>query len=290
MKKMIVFIILALAIVLQGCAGKNEKNDVSTDSDSAKQTEVGAEPTKVAEATIALENPSLILPLTTNDSGKVRIQTVSKSSTYPYNSYIITSVNGESVVVDPTAMPDVSIVDINPAAILETHSHPDHTDNKFLKAYDCQQLLYKKGDITTNDFRIFSILSSHSNDTITETNMNVIIVFEVDGLRIAHMGDIGQTILTEDQLKELGDIDIAFMQFENSYSNMSLENEKGFNLIEQLNPKIIIPTHYSNNALPIFKERYGDITEVDNILEISKEDIPTEGIKVYRILNNHKYQ
>lgn len=103
------------------------------------------------------------------------------------------------------------------------------------------------------------------------------------------MGDIGQTALTQDQLTELGEIDIAFMQFENSYSDMSLDNEKGFNIIEQLNPKIVILTHYTDAALPVLEERYGKITEVDNLLEITKEELPEGKLNVYHILNTHKY-
>ncbi len=34
----------------------------------------------------------------------------------------------------------------------------------------------------------------------------------------------------------LGKIDVVFMQFNNSFSDYSLENRKGFNLIEQLKP------------------------------------------------------
>ncbi|NLO10007.1 MAG: hypothetical protein GX129_09110, partial [Clostridiales bacterium] len=126
-------------------------------------------------------------------------------------------------------------------------------------------------------------------DIIKEANQNVIIVLEVDGLRIAHMGDIGQTELTEEQLTGLGEIDIAFMQFENSYSSMTLKNEKGFYLIEQLNPTIVIPTHYSLNALPLLEEKYGAITKIENKLDINKEDLPEGSMNVYIISNEYKY-
>jgi hypothetical protein len=79
------------------------------------------------------------------------------------------------------------------------------------------------------------------------------------------------------------------MQFENSYSTMNLENKMGFNLIEQLNPKIIIPTHYTGKGLAELKTKYGDITESDNMLAISKEDIPEDSLNVYVITNTHRY-
>jgi L-ascorbate metabolism protein UlaG (beta-lactamase superfamily) len=220
----------------------------------------------------------------------VLIQTVSQDTTYPFNSYILSSINGENVIVDPTLMPKKEIVDIYPVAICGTHNHPDHQHPAYTNSYDCPKLLNVKGEIQTEDFNIYSIPASHARDTIAETPTNVLIVFEVDGLRIVHMGDIGQTVLTKEQLTELGEIDIAFMQFENSYSQMDLKNEKGFNLIEQLNPKIIIPTHFTKDGLVELETRYGTITEFDNALEISKEDLPEDTLNVYRILNTHKYR
>jgi hypothetical protein len=294
--------ILTITLLLLGCAkDDNSKEsdaditepDTVTEPTSTPTTEPTTEPTPepTPEATpTPTPNPDLVLPQVINDSGKVRIQTASISTSYPYNSYVISSVNGENVVVDPTAMPPKNIVDINPVAILSTHPHKDHVDDAFIESYDCHVILYEKAEIQTNDFNIYTIWSSHNNDLIQESNQNVIIVLEVDGLRIAHMGDIGQTELTKEQLTELGEIDIAFMQFENGYSSMSLRNEKGFNLIEQLNPTIVIPTHYSLSSIPVFEERYGSITEVKNILEITKDELPEGSLNVYRILNEYKYR
>lgn len=303
MKKCVMCVIFLLSFMLFGCGKETVDSGNIVSDTNADDITVGldtqndtTEVTKAVEATPTLiptkvpeVKSDLILPITTNNTGKVLIQTVSASATYPFNSYIISSMNGENVVVDATTMPQVKIVDINPAAITQTHGDPDHTDTNFLGAYKVPKLLCEKGEINTKDFHIYSILSSHSNDKLMESNRNVILVFEVDGIRIAHMGDIGQTKLTEKQLKELGDIDIAFMQFENSYSDMDLTNEKGFNLIEQLNPKIIIPTHYTNNGLMKLKDKYGTITEFKNVLEISKEELPDTKLNVYRILNKHKY-
>ncbi|MDF2539327.1 MAG: hypothetical protein K0S76_2348 [Herbinix sp.] len=306
MRKFAFVMMIAFTVLLQGCSGKTDdrhtlsdqsvvNGEEKDDSDSGNSnqpiptTEPTQEPTHdpTPEPT---EAPALVLPIVINDSGKVLIQTVSQNVTYPYNTYIISSVNGENVVVDPSMMPKKEILDINPAAIISTHNHPDHSNPAYTKSYDCPNILYVKGEIKTEDFNIYSIPSSHDSDTITEAPTNVLVVFEVDGLCIVHMGDIGQTTLTKEQLTELGEIDIAFMQFENSYSSMDLENMKGFNLIEQLNPKIIIPTHYTNNSLAELEAKYGAVTEFVNSMEISKEDLPEDTLHVYRISNTHIYR
>lgn len=302
MKKYVLILILALVFLMQGCQEESTSNnqvqeDVMKEDKETQITETAQPtptPTEAAvEEVAASPTPvpkDLVLPVTTNDTGKVLIQTVSGSKTYLYTSYIISSIKGENIVIDATTMPKPEVVDLKPVAMLQTHTHPDHSDYVYTNSYDVPKLMSKKGELQVGDYNIYTIPSSHSNDTIVEDGSNVIVVVEVDGLRIAHMGDVGQTKLTEDQLKSLGKIDIAFMQFENSYSDMSLDNEKGFTMMEQLQPNIIIPTHYSDKALKVLEEKYGTITEVENILEISKEDLPENSMNIYRILNTHKYK
>lgn len=297
MKKRISTILLVLVLALQGCAAKEDNKEASEVKDTAAgeaaaTTEETKEATPTVEPTPTVVPEGLVLPVTVNDTGKVLIQTISTAEDNLYTAYIITSSNGESVVVDPYEMPDKKVVNIKPAAIVNTHAHPDHMDSMFNGQYkDAALLSLKLGEVQTKDFHIFNVAASHDEKPIADNYCSDnFIVFEVDGLRIAHLGDCGQTELTAEQLEVLGDIDICFTQFENSYSNMSLENGKGFTILEQVNPKIFIPTHYSENALPIIKEKYGEITEVENILEISKEDLPQDTLNPYRILNLHKYK
>ncbi len=290
MKRIVIImgVISAMMLTMAGCAASAAQNDSGIEESSA-----AAASSMVAvssEAPVSSEPVKLILPDTENTTGKLLIQTVNSSKQYPYTSYAITSTGGETLIVDPCAMPGKEIVDLKPAAILSTHNHPDHTDPVYTKAYDCEKIICEKGEVTTKDFHIYTVASSHSSDTFDEDSKHVCMVIEVDGLRLVHMGDTGQTKLTDDQLAKLGKIDIAFMQFENSFSGMTLENEKGFNLANQLNPTLLIPTHYTDKALPVLTERYGDITEVENKLAASKDDLPEKAMTVYRITNTHKYK
>lgn len=288
MRKRVLTILLVTSLLLASCSAEKNTNvelSKAIPTKDASVTDVSA----AATVAKAIANGDKVFPLQENTTGKVLIQTVSSDKTYPYNSYLITSSKGETVVVDPTKMPKKELIDFNPAAIVCTHSHPDHTDQIYTNSYQCKKILYTKDDIKTRDFHIYTISSSHSGDTISDSGQNVIVVFEVDGLRIAHMGDIGQTKLTDEQIKALGKIDIAFMQFENSYSDMTLSNEKGFHLIEQLNPTIVIPTHFTDATLPVIEEKYGDITDFENSLEIIKGDLPEKSLTFYHIKNSLKY-
>ncbi len=288
MKMKILTLAVSTILLLTAC-GTNGSSNNSSKPDSSSESETTTSETSETTVETTETEPALVLPSTTNDSGKVMIQTVSKSYAYPFNSYIITSSNGESVVVDPTEMPSKDIIDINPAAIISTHDHGDHTDVNFRDSYDCPKIMYTKEDIKTKDFHIYTIWSQHSEAALTENSGNVIVVFEVDGLRIAHMGDIGQTEITPEQLEQLGKIDICFMQLSNTYSSMNMTNKKGFKLLEQFNPTVVIPTHHSDSAYPIIEKKYGKVTTFENVLTISKDELPTTPLTFYHITNTHKY-
>ena len=272
-----------------GMAGCNQTKSHSSQTTGASEAAQAADSTIVTAATEPpTPTPVLVLPLTENTSGKTMIQTVSASSEYPYNTYVITSSSGQSIVLDPCSMPSPDTVDFNPIAIISTHGHPDHTDPLYTPKYDCLKIKYTVEDVTVGDFHIYTIASSHMGDTII-ADTNVIVVVEVDGLRIAHMGDIGQTTMTQDQLDQLGDIDIAFMQFSNSFSKMSTENGKGLTLISQVNPNVIIPTHYADDTFAALEPTLGPVTEIENVYYVSPSDLPAADMSLIHITNTHVY-
>jgi L-ascorbate metabolism protein UlaG (beta-lactamase superfamily) len=124
------------------------------------------------------------------------------------------------------------------------------------------------------DVNVIGVAASHSSDPVNESLPgNVIYVYEVDGLRIAHMGDLGQDELTADQLEKLGQLDIIFTVATN-VTAYGFATEKGIKTIQQLNPKIVIPTHFDDGVIQETIKALG-IKECEKASElvISKEDL-----------------
>ena len=65
-------------------------------------------------------------------------------------------------------------------------------------------------------------------------------LIEADGLRVAHMGDIGAP-LTGEQLSKLYDLDAMMIT---AGSCTALPSQEVFRLAEELFPKVLIPMHY----------------------------------------------
>jgi L-ascorbate metabolism protein UlaG (beta-lactamase superfamily) len=172
----------------------------------------------------------------------------------PQGSRVLIDVYDPNLLSAPATSKDI---------LLTTHSHYDHISSLSTN-FPGQTLYVKAGSIKTADVSIIGIPSSHSqaNNFLPEGGSNYIYVIDIAGLRVAHFGDIGQNALTPEQLAVLGKVDIAITQLSNSFSDMDIDNLKGFNLMEQLKPKMIIPAHDDmdtvKHAAKIWKAYYSD--------------------------------
>ena len=153
--------------------------------------------------------------------------------------------------------------------LLTTHAHGDHINSDFINHFPGQQLRIREGKINLPDATIQGIASAHSAsaELKPENGSNYIFIVDMGGLRIVHFGDIGQDQLTPEQLDLLGEVDVALTQLDNSYSQMNISNKKGFNLMEQAKPRLIVPTHASRDTLEYAAQIWeGFYTDQDNVL------------------------
>lgn len=134
--------------------------------------------------------------------------------------------------------------------LLTTHTHSDHYMPDFVNSFPGKQLMTQVGEIKTDGVYVRGIASAHSSSGkfMDEKGSNYIYLIEIAGLRIAHFGGIGQEKLTPEQLKALGKIDIALTPLASMSSDMDAFNMKGFNLMDQIKPRIVIPTHNDMDA------------------------------------------
>jgi L-ascorbate metabolism protein UlaG (beta-lactamase superfamily) len=216
--------------------------------------------------------PVATVPATASPASGVTIR-------YGGNAQVEMSLNGGARVLidvyDPSALSAPPTAD---DILLTTHTHDDHVSPGFRSAFPGRQLFVREGEIETQDAAIAGIAAAHTEDDplVPKNGSDYIFVIDVGGLRIAHFGDLGQTALTAGQLEELGDVDIAVTQFENSFSHMDATNQKGFRLMEQVKPRLIVQTHtspaavqYAGTLWPLLYAERGSVT-------VTAADLPAE--------------
>jgi L-ascorbate metabolism protein UlaG (beta-lactamase superfamily) len=71
-------------------------------------------------------------------------------------------------------------------------------------------------------------------------------VFSLDGIRIAHFGDFGQSALREEQATAIGQVDLMFLAVG---AGPTIGPAQASAIIERLSPRWVVPMHYRTHRI-----------------------------------------
>lgn len=104
-----------------------------------------------------------------------------------------------------------------------------------------------------------------------KTGVNTIYSIILEGMNLCFLGAVSNPSLPPAAKQELDDIDILFLPVGGSGV---LDHAEAYKLAVQLEPKAIIPMHYSPETLKLFlKEAGADKVEVLDKLTVKKKDL-----------------
>ncbi|WEK54393.1 MAG: MBL fold metallo-hydrolase [Candidatus Cohnella colombiensis] len=274
------FVLIVCLIVLQACS-KVKEETVATLADAIQTSpQSGASDSTSEESSEASPEdtgPKIDTETLKNTTGKTMIKSVT-AKFGNHMSFAIVSKEGTVIVADPNHISTENGLlqaDIITSSFIN-HSHQDAAFNSYNPNARISEM--KAETFTVKDITVTGVAASQSTDPIVpEAPTNVIYVYEVDGLRIAYIGGLGQDELTEDQLKELGKLDIVLDYF-NYAPSYNIKKDTTIKVMQQLNPRIIIPTEYKAKVVEEIVEalKIKDQREMD-YLAVDKADI--EAIK-----------
>ena len=103
----------------------------------------------------------------------------------------------------------------------------------------------------------------------------------MEGIRICHLGDLGQDSLINGQLEKIGAVDILMIPVGGVFT---IDWKKANGVISQIEPRIIIPMHYKIPGLNLkidtldkfVHERGVSKKEAVGKLSVKKKDLPQE--------------
>jgi hypothetical protein len=172
-------------------------------------------------------------PVLANDTGKTVIRRLALGND---TSMVIVSSKGTTVFLDPR---NTKLV---PDAIAVTHDH--HVDKAYLEgAKAAKALVATPGTLTVKDVTITGIAGSHGAVPAKSPPDYVIMLVEVDGLRIAYLPCTAQKAFTPEQRAALGRVDVAMITAENETGGRTAK--KFYALGKSIQPKVILTlTHH----------------------------------------------
>ena len=174
-----------------------------------------------------------------------------------------------AVVTDPfdSQMTGLKFPKVEGDIVTISHDHKDHNRADLVKGV--RKVFEGPGEYEAMGVSIIGILSFHDGEKGEVRGKNTIYVFEMDGLRIVHLGDLGHP-LSERLLEEIGSVDILMVPVGGVFT---VDSKTALEVVSAIEPKFVIPMHY---LLPGHnREVFSELSGVDEFLKSAAMPVET---------------
>jgi L-ascorbate metabolism protein UlaG (beta-lactamase superfamily) len=174
--------------------------------------------------------------------------------------FVITSDTGIKIITDPYVTGGaLSYGEIEESADIVTVSH-EHGDHNNVSAVQGNPRVVRE-TAELKGIRFKGIPTYHDDVGGKSRGGNTILSFEVDRIRVCHLGDLGHQ-LSAQQVAELGSVDILLIPVGGFFT---IDAKVASQVCNQLAPKLVIPMHYKTNKCEF------PIASVDEFLRGKKD-------------------
>ena len=129
--------------------------------------------------------------------------------------------------------------------LLVTHEHADHNAVHVVGGSP-QILRSTAGTFDSPLGEVIAVASEHDEAAGTKRGPNTIFRFALDGLRLCHFGDFGQSELRHEQLRAIGSVDVLFLPVG---GGPTVGGEPAAAIVRALKPRLVVPMHYRTDAV-----------------------------------------
>ncbi|MEM2636837.1 MAG: MBL fold metallo-hydrolase [Candidatus Korarchaeota archaeon] len=176
---------------------------------------------------------------------------------------------GKTIVIDPHDGTSLGLPEPNVKAdiVLITHHHFDHENGLRLVKKSGAVVIDSTGKREINGIKIEGVETYHDEMKGKERGKVNAFVIEGEGIKIAHLGDIGVVDVN------LPAVDVLMVPVGGKYT---IDAKQAKTLVERVNPRVIIPMHFKIKGLnlPIagpdeFVSKFANVKSVGKKVEFS---------------------
>jgi L-ascorbate metabolism protein UlaG (beta-lactamase superfamily) len=129
--------------------------------------------------------------------------------------------------------------------LLVTHEHVDHNAVDVVGGSP-QILRSTAGTFDSPLGEVTAVASEHDDAAGTKRGPNTIFCFTLDGLRLCHFGDFGQSGLRPEQERTIGSVDVLFLPVG---GGPTVGGERAAAIVRALRPRLVVPMHFRTDAV-----------------------------------------
>ena len=163
---------------------------------------------------------------------------------YGHSSFLIENAAGHCLLTDPFDA-SVGYPMVCAAADVVTISHAHHDHNCLDNVSNDNAVIVRDGAAEVAGFKVTSVPTCHDEAGGSKRGENRVFIIESDGLRIAHLGDLGH-IPTREQYAAMGPVDILMTPVGGFYT---IDAAQAWEITKALSPRVVIPMHYKTRYL-----------------------------------------
>lgn len=182
-----------------------------------------------------------------------------------HSAFLLTAEDGTKIITDPYETSEgLKYGDISESADIVTVSH-EHGDHNYTKAVQGNPQVVKDST-SIKGINIKAIKTKHDDKGGSERGDNTVFCFEIDRVRVCHLGDLGH-LLTDNQVVEIGKVHVLLLPVGGHFT---IDAKNATQVAEQVRARNIIPMHFKNDKclFPI-----GDVEEfLENKTNVTKLD------------------
>ncbi|MGB2695263.1 MAG: MBL fold metallo-hydrolase [Dehalococcoidia bacterium] len=131
-----------------------------------------------------------------------------------------------------------------PTAEIVTVSHDHQGHNNVGAIAGTPRVVQGPGEYEISNVLIMGVPTYHDGEKGQQLGKNTAYVFEIDDIRVCHLGDIGH-VPTAEQAEELSGVDVLLMPVG---GNSTIGASAAAETVSLLEPKLVIPMHYQTPA------------------------------------------
>ena len=192
--------------------------------------------------------------------------------------------NGYVISIDPHDGLSIGLkrVRVESDLVLVTHDHFDHNAVEVVKKPSTRILKQFYGEVRVDDVVINGIKTFHDKHGGARRGENAVYIVDAEGLKIAHLGDLGH-VPSGEVLNKMSKIDVLMIPVGGTYT---IEPDEAWSIVENLGPRIVVPMHYWVKGLRLPLKtvdhflKYAEKVRVDklntNLVSITPSNLPSE--------------
>lgn len=186
---------------------------------------------------------------------------------------------GAAVVTDPFEKSiGYELPRLRADIVTVSHDHPGHCNAKGVR--DRKLTITGPGEYEVKGVFVTGIATFHDNKKGQARGPNTIYLYDIEGLKICHLGDLGH-VPSQAQIETLNSVDVLLIPVGGV---STLNAAQAAEVVSLLEPSLVVPMHYKTPSLALkldpvakFLKAMGlDNVSPQDTLSVTKSNLPEE--------------